>query len=100
MPWERIFLRSSTHGLVSIRQVDHDRIARPDQVARRDHDLLAPLSRAGSEDWFLEQARLEEGTESRRLPAKGGDRADHIAGRLLHHVWRRHLDVTRADRFF
>ena len=72
-------------------------MARLDQILRRDHDLLAPLTSARAEDGFIEQARFEERSEIWWLPAKGGDRADDISSRFLHHFWRRHLNIARAD---
>ena len=50
-------------GLVSIRQINDNRIAGLDEILRRDHDLLAPLTRTCAEDGFVEQTRLEERSE-------------------------------------
>ena len=68
-------------------------MAGSDQVLRRDHDLLTPFARARPEDGFFNETRLEEGSESSGLPAKGGDKADHISRCLLHDIRLSHPDV-------
>src|SRR5688572_28454857 len=82
------------HRLFSICQIDHNRITRPDQIFRCDHDLLAPLSRTRAEAGFIYETRLEEGSESNGLPAKGGDRTDYISCCLFHYFRRSHLDIA------
>ena len=69
-------------------------MTRLDQILRRDHDLLAPLTSARAEDRFIEQARLKEGSEIWGLPAKGRDRADNISSRFLHHFRRGPLNIA------
>src|SRR5512133_1346843 len=97
--WLAVSLLSrSGDRLLPVGEIDDDSITGFDQVLRCDHDLLTPLSRACAEDRFLQETRLEEGTESGRLPAKSGDGADHVSGRLLHDLRIRHFDVPRADR--
>ena len=79
---------SQKYWFLPLRQIDHDRIARLHQILRRDHDLLAPLTRACAEDGFVEQSRFEEGAESAGLPAERGNRTDHVSRRLFHRVRR------------
>src|SRR5690349_12455604 len=87
------------HRFFPIGQIDENGVAGLDQVLGRDHDLLSPLPRARAEDRFLYETRLEEGPESGRLPAEGGNGADHVAGRCLDDFRISHPDVARADRF-
>src|SRR6266508_83910 len=88
------------HRLISIGKVHHNRIARPNQIFRRDHDLFAPLTSTCAEDGFIDETCLEEGSESRRLPAKGWDGADHISCCFFYNFRISHLNVARANRFF
>ena len=85
---------SSLQFLTSLRQIHHNRITRFDQILRRDHDLLAPLTRSRAEHGFVQQARFEESSESLWLSAKGGDRADDISRCFLYGFRLCHLNIA------
>ena len=91
---------ASSDRFISVRQIDHDRVGGSNQILRRDHDLLAPLSRARAEHGFVEETRFQKGSESRWLPVKGWDGADDVSGRFFNDVWFSHPNIARPDGFF